>query len=171
MQFYAVGLLGIAASIVLTKCFFAMRDSRTPVLIAAGVMVLNIVCSALSVRPFGVNGLAASNSLSSIVEAGLLYFLLQQRTGAFGGQLLGSSMLRITLASVVMGAGARLIAFVLWHDAGGWWQHLATVAASILSGAVIFIALGTKLRVRELANLLAMGAEFIERRAEQAARS
>ncbi len=171
MQFYAVGLLGIAASIVLTRCFFAMRDSRTPVMVAAAVMVLNIVCSALSYKPFGVNGLAASNSVSSIVDALILFILLQREIGALGAQVLRSSMARITVASLLMGIIARIVIYILWHDAGGLWQHAATLVAAMTVGAIVFITVGTRLHVRELALMLATAAEFVERRAKSAARS
>ena len=102
MQFYAVGLLGLAASILLTRCFFAMRDSRTPVIVASSVMVLNVVLSALLVHPFGVNGLASANSLASLAEAAILYWLLRSRIGASDDELAGPSVFRILVASACM---------------------------------------------------------------------
>lgn len=172
MQFYAVGLLGLAASIVLTRCFFAMRDSRTPVIVAIGVMALNVVCSALSVGPYGVNGLAASNSLSSLTEAGVLFWLLHKRIGPVdeGGDLIGSCVLRVGITSLAMGAAAFVVNRLLWHDAGTLLQHATTLAAAIVTGGVVFLGVGTLLRVRELAMLLKLGAEYVERRAASAAR-
>jgi putative peptidoglycan lipid II flippase len=172
MQYYAVGLLGIAASIVLTRCFFAMRDSRTPVIVAIGVMIMNVVCSALLVGPYGVNGLAASNSLASLTEAVVLFWLLHRRIGPVdaGGDLIGSCILRVGFASLAMGAAALLVHRLLWHDAGTLLQHATTLIAAILTGGVVFLAVGAALRVRELAMLLALGAEYVERRAASAAR-
>ncbi|MBV8082727.1 MAG: murein biosynthesis integral membrane protein MurJ [Candidatus Eremiobacteraeota bacterium] len=171
MQYYAVGLLGIAASVVLTRCFFAMRDSRTPVIVAIGVMAQNIVLSALLVGPYGVNGLAASNSISSLSEALVLFYLLHRRIGPVdeGGDLIGSCIVRVGIASAAMAAAAFVVHRLLWHDAGTLFQHAATLAAAIVTGGVVFIAVGTALRVRELAMLLAMGAEYVERRAASAA--
>jgi putative peptidoglycan lipid II flippase len=173
MQYYALGLLGIAASIVLTRCFFAMRDSRTPVFVAIGVMILNVVCSALTVGPYGVNGLAASNSLASLTEAGVLFWLLHQRIGPVdaGGDLIGSSILRVSIASLAMGSAALVVHRLLWHDAGTLLQHATTLVAAIVTGGIVFLAVGAALRVRELAMLLALGAEYVERRAASAAES
>jgi len=172
MQYYALGLLGIAASIVLTRCFFAMRDSRTPVVVAIGVMILNVICSALLVGPYGVNGLAASNSIASLTEAGVLFWLLHRRIGPVdaGGDLIGSCILRVGIASLAMGAAALLVHRLLWHDAGTLLQHAATLIAAILTSGIVFLAVGVALRVRELAMLLAMGAEYVEQRAASAAR-
>ncbi len=171
MQFYAVGLLGIAASIVLTRCFFAMRDSRTPVIVAVCVMALNVVCSALMVQPFGVNGLAASNSISSLTEVVVLFALLHRRIGAVEGDLIGSCVLRVGITSIAMGLAAWGVEALLWHDAGTLFQHAATLTASILVGGIVFVAVGTKLRVRELAKLLALAADYVGRRAVSAAQT
>ncbi len=171
LQYYAVGLLGIAASIVLTRCFFAMRDSRTPVVVAVGVMAQNIVLSALLVGPYGVNGLAISNSASSLTEALVLFWLLHRRIGPVdeGGDLIGSCILRVSIASFAMAGAALVVHRLLWHPAGTLFQHATTLAVAMLAGGVVFLAMGTALRVRELAMLLAMGADYVERRATSAA--
>jgi putative peptidoglycan lipid II flippase len=169
MQFYAVGLLGLAASIVLTRCFFATHDSRTPVMVATAVMVLNVACSAVLVRPFGINGLAFANSLSSLAEAVALVAILQRRIGAVDGGLFGSSLVRIGIAAAAMAVSSWLTNAILWHSAGTIWQHAATLAVDITVGGAVFFVVGTVLRVRELATLLAMAAEYVERRATSAA--
>lgn len=164
MQFYAAGLLGIAASIVLTRCFFAMRDSRTPVLVATIVVVLNVVGSAILVKPFGVNGLATANSIASIAEALALYAIINRRFG-LEPKAIGASVVRVTVASAVMAAAAFVVEGLLWHDAGTLLQHAATLSAAMAVAAVVFIGVGTSLRVRELAQLLAMVADYVRRRA------
>ena len=115
MQFYAIGLLGLAASILLTRCFFAMRDSRTPVIVASSVMVLNVILSALLVHPFGINGLASANSLASLAEAAVLYWLLRSRIGASDDELAGSSVFRILVASVCMALAGYFVNGILWN--------------------------------------------------------
>jgi len=169
MQFYAVGLLGLAASIVLTRCFFATRDARTPVIVASSVMVLNVLCSALLVRPFGINGLAFANSLSSLTEAAVLVAILNRRVGSVDGGLFGSSVLRILIASAAMTTASWIVNAILWHQAGTIWQHVATLSVDLVVGGAVFFVVGTLLRVRELATLLAMAAEYVGRRAARAA--
>jgi putative peptidoglycan lipid II flippase len=171
MQFYAVGLLGLAASIVLTRCFFATRDARTPVIVASAVMVLNVACSALLVRPFGINGLASANSLSSLTEAAVLIIILRSRIGAVDGDLIGSSVLRIAVAAGAMALSAWATNAILWHAAGTIWQHAASLAVDIIVGGAVFFVVGTLLRVRELAALLAMAGQYVSSRARSAAGS
>ncbi len=156
MQFYAVGLLGIAASIVLTRCFFAMHDSKTPVIVASGVVLLNVVCSALTVRQFGINGLAASNSLASLVEAVLLGYFLIRRIGVTDGEFAGTSFPSTAVASAAMAVVSSSVATALWRVSAPFWHHCAVLALAILVGGVTFILVGAALRIRELAELWAV---------------
>jgi putative peptidoglycan lipid II flippase len=165
MQFYAVGLLGIAASIVLTRCFFAMHDSKTPVFIACCVMALNVICSALTVRPFGVNGLAASNSLASLVEATVLGILLARRIGMPHG--LGSSFAATGVAAAGMAAVSSAIATSLWRVPASFWHHCGVLALAMLAGAAAFVLVGAALRIRELAEIW----QLVASRARPSARS
>jgi len=153
MQFYAVGLLGIAASIVLTRCFFAMHDSKTPVIVATAVVALNVVCSALTVHAFGINGLAASNSLASIVEAVVLGWVLARRIGIADGALAMTSFWATGAASIAMALVSSSIATALWKVSAPFWQHCAVLALAMLAGAGVLIGVGAALRVRELTEL------------------
>ncbi len=156
MQFYAVGLLGIAASIVLTRCFFAMHDSKTPVVIACWVMVLNVVASALSVGRFGINGLAASNSAASLVDAGVLALLFTRRVGGLE-ELGGSASFAATLvASGAMAIAASAVSTALWHVTAPFWQHVCVLLVAMMAGGLAFLAVGAALRIRELSELWAL---------------
>jgi putative peptidoglycan lipid II flippase len=153
LQFYAIGLLGIAASIVLTRCFFAMHDSKTPVIVAMAVVALNVLCSALSVGRFGINGLAASNSLASLVEAGLLAHILRRRIGLEAGGLAVPSLFGVGVASVAMAATAAATATALWRISAPFWEHCLVVAVAMGAGALVFALVGAGLRIPELGEL------------------
>jgi putative peptidoglycan lipid II flippase len=169
MQFYAVGLLGIAASIVLTRCFFAMHDSKTPVLIASAVMVLNVVCSALTVGRFGINGLAASNSLASLVEAAVLAYLFTRRVGVVDDTRAPASFGATIVASAAMATTASFVSTVMWRVAAPFWQHAAILAAAMLAGGIIFLMVGASLRIRELSELWTLLASRVHKGAGSAA--
>lgn len=169
MQFYAVGLLGIAASIVLTRCFFAMHDSKTPVVVASGVVVLNVVCSALTVARFGINGLSASNSLASLAGAAVLVYLFTRRVGAVDRELIGSSFAATIAASAVMAAVSWGISTSLWHVTAPFWQHAAILLGAMLAAGVVFVAMGAVLRIAELRELWALAVARTQRRASSVA--
>jgi len=169
MQFYAVGLLGIAASIVLTRCFFAMHDSKTPVLIACAVMVLNVVLSALSVGRFGINGLAASNSLASLVEAAVLVVLFTRRVGSASEPSGGGSFATTVLASGAMAVASSAVSTALWRVAAPFWRHAAVLLVAMVVGAIAFLIVGMGLRMRELGEIRTFVAARLHRGARSAA--
>jgi len=101
----------------------------------------------------------------------VLFALLSRRIGAEDEDLIGSCILRVGITSLVMAAAAWGVEALLWHDAGTLFQHAATLIAAILVGGIVFVAVGTKLRVRELAKLLALAANYVGRRAVSAAQT
>jgi len=169
MQFYAVGLLGIAASIVLTRCFFAMHDSKTPVLIASAVVVLNVVLSALSVGRFGINGLAASNSLASLVEAAVLAYLFVRRVGVVADVRTSASFGATLVASVSMAAVASSVSTALWRVSAPFWHHAAVMLVAMLAGGLVFLMVGAALRIRELSELWSLLSQRVHKGAGSAA--
>ncbi len=91
LPYFGVGLLGWALIEVLTRAFYAMQDTRTPVTIAVSAVVLNILLSWLLSQEIGYQGLALSISIASSVEAILLVAILQRRIGFVQPGLLGSA--------------------------------------------------------------------------------
>ncbi|HDP35376.1 MAG TPA: murein biosynthesis integral membrane protein MurJ, partial [Candidatus Hydrogenedentes bacterium] len=78
--FYAgMGLVSFAWVKVLVQGFYARHDTRTPVVVAASCMLLNIALNLALVRPMGYQGLALSTSISFTVNFVALYLLHTRR--------------------------------------------------------------------------------------------
>ncbi len=77
--FYAVGLVGFATNILLTRAFYAFQDTKTPVKLLAVNIVANIVLSLLLMRPLLHGGLALAASLSAFLQTVLLVYCLDRR--------------------------------------------------------------------------------------------
>ncbi len=76
LLFFAIGLVGHIVVHVLTRAFYAMQDTRTPVAWAIIAVAINVPLMAMLVGPMGVEGLALALSIASILEViGLLWFL------------------------------------------------------------------------------------------------
>ena len=120
LTWYAVGLVAHSVLEVVTRAFYALHDTATPVWVGGGAMALNVGLSILFVWAFeriGVRvldayepwmplgGLALANSLATIGETLVLAFMLRGRLGGLDGRQLLSSAWRMGLAVLVM-AGA-----------------------------------------------------------------
>jgi putative peptidoglycan lipid II flippase len=106
---YSIGLAGYAAIKVLSPAFYALNDARTPMLISLGSVAVNYVMNSVLVGSFGHVGLAFSTSTVALVNFLLLALVMRHKLTRFGGRRLGSTVLRILVASVAMAAVAWLV--------------------------------------------------------------
>lgn len=112
LQLFAAGIAANAAIEILSRGFYAMADTRTPVQFALLAMALNVGLCAALVGPFGVRGLAGAGAVSAIAECTGLWLTLHHRLGGLGRRQVLRSLLRTLLASIVM-AQVMVLAVVL----------------------------------------------------------
>ena len=104
---YLTSIVAFAASEPLVRTFYAMQDTRTPVLVALATVGLNIVLGYLVVHhtTWGTPGLALAFSVANNLEAVALLVLLVPRLGGAGGGSLLRSFGAACASAAVMGAG------------------------------------------------------------------
>ncbi|WIT10552.1 murein biosynthesis integral membrane protein MurJ [Paucibacter sediminis] len=149
---YGVGLIGLVAIKVLAPGFYARQDTRTPVRIAVGVLVLTQLLNACFVPWLGAAGLALSIGLAALVNAGLLLRGLRARGSYTPAPGWLPFALRVLLASLAMGLLQHQLAVRLdWVALGATelWRALymaGSLAASALLYFAVLILSGLKLR-------------------------
>ena len=155
---YAVAVWAHASVEIMSRGFYALSDTRTPVAIAILGMLLNVAVCAALVEPFGIAGLAAAASVAAVAEFALLWWTLRRRLAArgvatLGAATLGRSLLRTATATVVMTAIVVVIVAVLGGagaEAGELLGALALVAAGGVGGLTVFLATSAAVRSEEL---------------------
>lgn len=108
LAFFAAGLLAYAVAEVLTRVFYSMNDTRTPVIAGVSTIALNIVLCGLLVGRFEAAGLALSLSLTTAIEGLILLIVLIYRLGGFDPGF-GFWIFRALLPTAAMG----LVCFIL----------------------------------------------------------
>jgi putative peptidoglycan lipid II flippase len=106
--YYAMGLSLVALVRVLVPAFYALKDTRTPVITALVAFILNLLFSLMLMGPLLHGGLALASSLSALGNMLLLLYLLRKKVGPFGGRVIFAAGLKSVLASVPMAL------FVFW---------------------------------------------------------
>lgn len=107
LTFYAPGLVGYSAVKLLSPAFYALRDSRTPVIVSGASVLMNVILNITLVDPMGYRGLALGTASAALFNAGALLWLLRNRLGGLEGTKVAGVFVKIVLASVVMAAAAR----------------------------------------------------------------
>jgi putative peptidoglycan lipid II flippase len=109
LQLYALGLLGYSVVRIASPAFYALGEARTPVTVSVATVLFNAVLNILLVRALGYRGLALGTSIAALFNATLLLILLRRHlAGLEGGRVL-ASMLKIVVASALMGAAAYAV--------------------------------------------------------------
>jgi putative peptidoglycan lipid II flippase len=103
---YSPGLIGYSAVKLASPAFYALGNSRVPV-IASGVSVaFNLAANLVLVRTMGHRGLALGTAGAALLNAGVLLALLRARLGGLEGGRLLTATLKISAASLVMALAA-----------------------------------------------------------------
>jgi putative peptidoglycan lipid II flippase len=158
---YTVGLVFHCVLEILVRAFFSLRDTKTPALVSAGAMGLNIVFSLLFAALFKkigwmpLGGLALAISLSTALETTTLFLLLRKRLKGFQGRELIMGAFSAVLGTLVMSA-----ALVLWLQALHRYPAALTTLGGVVIGSVIYGLVLIVLRVPELRSLF----QWIKRR-------
>jgi len=160
--FYAVGLAAFAAAEILVRTFYAMRDTRTPVLVGVVAVGANVALGwALIGQGAGLAGLAIAFSAANTLESFLLLLLLGRRLGgigggfwrAAGGMLLaalccGAALLALRLVS------AGLLPFIAPGSPYSWRSDLLPLllwlAAAVALAMLVYAGVAALLRVGEI---------------------
>ncbi len=100
--YYAPGLWAVGGSRIIVQAFYSLKDTKTPVKIAAVTFVLNLLFSIFLMMPMKHNGLALATTLASIANLCLLLILLRRKVGPLGFSSLLISMIKTFVASGVM---------------------------------------------------------------------
>ena len=160
LLFFAVGLGGHIVVHVLTRTFYAMQDTRTPVTWAIVAVAINVPLMAWLVGPMGVEGLALALSISAVLEVlGLLWSLHRRIDNVEEASIvrsLGRALVAGTAAALLMLGGITLLEGSLaglLENAVGRLLILLVLAGA---GGAVYLVVAAALRAPELVQLRAL---------------
>ncbi|MEG2538455.1 MAG: murein biosynthesis integral membrane protein MurJ [Clostridium sp.] len=133
--FLSIGMIGYGLREVISKAFYSIRDAKTPMLNAAFAVVINIVLSITLSRFMGINGLALATSLAGIICTITLTISLKKKIGAIGLKVVGISLIKITISSLIMGLASYGGYLSLYSIIG---EKLSLIIAIVIAGIVYF---------------------------------
>jgi putative peptidoglycan lipid II flippase len=155
LLWYSAGLVGHALVEILSRAFYALHDTRTPVIVGVITMGLNIGTSLLfsdlferiGWMPHG--GLALANSLATALESVALLILMRGRLkgleGGFIWQGVGLSLLGTGLMSAVV---------LAWRAIFEGGSRVAIVGGALGFGLAVYLGLMWLLKMPELRGMM-----------------
>ncbi len=154
LLWYTAGLVGHCVVEVLSRAFYALHDTKTPVFVGTAAMTLNLIFSfafsALFTRlgwmPHG--GLALAISFATALEMVALFILMRRRLKGLNGLHLWRGFAQAGLATIGMSA---VIWLWLLQAGPAWFIALG----GVILGALVYFGAVWALKVPELGILMA----------------
>jgi putative peptidoglycan lipid II flippase len=101
---FVPGLVGYGLAQVMTRAFYAMQDTKTPMLAGALTVGVNVALNYILIGPMGVGGLALATSIAGLFNLVLLFVILERRLHVTLLKPLFGDLAKMTLSAVLMGA-------------------------------------------------------------------
>jgi len=147
LGFYCIGLVPMAGIEIHSRGFYALGDTRTPVIFAVLAVFANLVLSALLWDRFEHEGLAFAVSASAWIEWAFLYFFYVRRTGDSPVDDL-QALARFAFCGAAM---AIFLALALWpFDQASRLDHVVVALAGAVAGGAAYAAAASWFRLPEL---------------------
>src|SRR5688572_4015026 len=152
---YAPGLIGYSAVKLVSPAFYALGNSRIPMIASTASVAFNVAINLILVRSLGHRGLALGTAAAALLNAGVLLVLLRVRLGGLEGHRLLVASVKISLASVAMALAAYYSERALHVPFGGDGviAQAVRVFGAIGGGMCVLAIFAHLLRIEEFTQL------------------
>ncbi|MGI6151669.1 MAG: murein biosynthesis integral membrane protein MurJ [Christensenellales bacterium] len=159
-MFYVLGVFAFAWRNFLVRVFYSLQDTRSPMLIGAVSVAVNIVLDVALAPVMGVGGLTLATSIAGFVGAFLMLVQLRKKLGRFGFSTTLVQVCKMLFSACIAGAVTILVNGSVQLLTGSLILRLvfATVA-----GLIVYIALVLLLKVDEVDTLKGIVAARLKR--------
>ena len=149
-MWYAAGLVFHSVVEIVSRAFYALHDTRTPVMVGVCAMSINVglsfLLSSLFARigwmPHG--GLALANTIATALEMTALLVLMSRRLNGIQQRRVWTGLSQAVLSTLVMG-----LVISGWLAVTSGQRELVTAVGGILLGGGIYLLMIVVLRVPE----------------------
>ncbi|MCD6199402.1 MAG: murein biosynthesis integral membrane protein MurJ [Deltaproteobacteria bacterium] len=153
LRFYSIGLLAYAAVKIVVPVFYALNDTRWPVIGSFLAVAVNICIILATLDKLQHRAIALSTSVTMILNFMLLATVLYRKIDGYPAGRLFMSLVKIFLASGIMGL---LVWWVQIRITGspGIWLSTVKVFASMSLGIVSYGILAYVLKLTEFTEII-----------------
>lgn len=153
--FYSVGLVAMALRLLITRVYYSLQDTKTPMVNGAISVGLNIILNLILVRYMAHAGLAFATSISTIVATLLMLHGLKKKIGSLGTKVYIITFIKSGLASAVMGVVVYFIYNGLYGVLGvSKLYNLISLLVALGVGVIVYVILCYVFKVEEVRDVI-----------------
>ena len=136
--YYSIGIIGFSTREIILRVFYALKDTRTPMINTLITVSINITLSIVLSKFIGLDGIALATSITGIFSAMFLFQKLTRKIGLLNLKEILTSLTKIIIMSTVMGLVLHYIFFNLLSIM----ESNSAVIISVISGIVTYLIMG-----------------------------
>lgn len=144
---YAPSMLAYGLRDMLSRFFYAIQDTKTPMINSSFSVVLNIVMNAIFVSVFGVGGIALSTSISVIIVTMLLFRSATKKNIEIQVMSIFYTLFKVGIASIIAAIGAKIIYSCIGTS-------YVSIFISICGAVLLYIIMLVLLKVDEICKII-----------------
>ena len=148
--FYLLGLTGIGLRDTLSKVFYSLQDTKTPLIAGATSVVLNIILNFALVKLLDYQGLALATSIAVTASSVLLIISIRKKLGKIGGRQLVKNSIKVIVATLTMGFILYILKNKVLDYQVGFMKRAIALSAISLVGAIVYFGVCYLLRINEI---------------------
>jgi len=128
---------------IFASAFFALKNTKTPMIIAGIAVICNIILNLILMRLLQLRGLALATSIAATLQATILFFTLQVKIGRISFRKIGITFIKVVILSVIVGYAAYYLNTLSHHyvPATRVYIFIKLLIIFIVSGAIYLFGL------------------------------
>ncbi|MCX7921806.1 MAG: murein biosynthesis integral membrane protein MurJ [Clostridia bacterium] len=152
LVFFSIALLSQSVCAIINRAFYANNDTKTPLYIGGGSIVINIILSQILRSTYlGIAGMTLSYSISSAINAILLLVILNKKMNGIYVDKLIKFLIKVVPASVFMGGVLWYVNNILPVNLYPKLIQVSILSFEVMIGAVIYFGIALLMKVEEAA--------------------
>lgn len=160
LQFYAPALCAMSLNTLLNRVYYSLQDTRTPLVIGALSVALNIILNLIFIRFLGHRGLALGLSLATNIAVFTSFVFLRRELKHFYGFSYLRAFIKNSLAAIAMGIVAYFSYFgiisLLPAMGIGTFRKLLVLLFAVFNSVIVYGGTSYILGVGEVKMLVEM---------------
>lgn len=161
---FSFSLFAQVLNLLLSRAFYAMHDTKTPLIVTLLTVVINITLSVyfIMIKGASIHFLAVAFSVASIIQGALLFILLSRKLGGIEFDRFFPPVIKIVFASLIMAFALYIpmkLLDQLVFDTTRTVPLIFLTGVAGMSGLIVYIFLAWILDIGQIAPVLS----FIKR--------
>ena len=154
---YSIGMVAFGLRDILGKVFYALQDTKTPMINGIIAMVMNIAFNMILVKYLKLAGLALATSISAIICIFLLFVSLKKKIGYFGQDKIIKTTIKSIISALVMGIVIYFVHDKISNLLGvGFIKEATSLVISVVIGIITYGISILILKVEEINDIISM---------------